>query len=134
VRFGFATDTYDADGEPSSTAQSVNLQFHQLSDLAARFRGVIEQMPPPFSAKKVHGVPAYKLARKKKEVDILLKPVRVEIKEFEILSVEGTSELPRPRLIRNLHAVRGARNGPATGLWRPLGVAASYRRRRIQHQ
>jgi tRNA pseudouridine55 synthase len=86
VRFGFATDTYDADGEPSGTAQSVNLQLRQVSDLAARFRGVIEQMPPPFSAKKVHGVPAYKLARKKKEVE--LKPVQVEIKEFEILSVE----------------------------------------------
>jgi tRNA pseudouridine55 synthase len=87
VRFGFATDTYDADGEPSSTAQSVNLQLQQVSDLAARFRGVIEQMPPPFSAKKVHGVPAYKLARKKKEVE--LKPIQVEIKAFEILSVEG---------------------------------------------
>jgi tRNA pseudouridine55 synthase len=86
VRFGFATDTYDADGEPSGTAQSVTLQLGQVSDLAARFRGVIEQMPPPFSAKKVHGVPAYKLARKKKEVE--LKPVQVEIKEFEILSVE----------------------------------------------
>jgi tRNA pseudouridine synthase B-like protein len=56
VRFGFATDTYDADGEPSCTAQSVNLQLRQVADLAARFRGVIEQMPPPFSAKKVHGV------------------------------------------------------------------------------
>jgi tRNA pseudouridine55 synthase len=86
VRFGFATDTYDADGEPSGTAQSVTLELRQVSDLAARFRGVIEQMPPPFSAKKVHGVPAYKLARKKKEVE--LKPVQVEIKEFEILSVE----------------------------------------------
>ncbi len=86
VRFGFATDTYDADGEPSGTAQSVTLELGQVSDLAARFRGVIEQMPPPFSAKKVHGVPAYKLARKKKEVE--LKPVQVEIKEFEILSVE----------------------------------------------
>ena len=96
VRFGFATDTYDADGEPSSTAQSVNLQLHQVSDLAARFRGVIEQMPPPFSAKKVHGVPAYKLARKKKEV--ALKPVRVEIREFDILGVEGDRASFRARV------------------------------------
>ena len=96
VRFGFATDTYDADGEPSSAAQSVNLQLHQVSALAARFRGVIEQMPPPFSAKKVHGVPAYKLARKKKEVE--LKPVQVEIKEFEILSVEGDRASFRARV------------------------------------
>jgi tRNA pseudouridine55 synthase len=61
-----------------------------------RFRGVIEQMPPPFSAKKVHGVPAYKLARKKKEVE--LKPVQVEIKEFEILGVEGDRASFRARV------------------------------------
>jgi tRNA pseudouridine55 synthase len=47
---------------------------------------VIEQMPPPFSAKKIQGVPAYKLARNKKEV--VLQAVKVEIKEFEILRVD----------------------------------------------
>jgi tRNA pseudouridine55 synthase len=46
-------------------------------------------MPPPFSAKKIHGVPAYKLARKHKEVP--LKPVTVDIKSFEILAAEGDS-------------------------------------------
>jgi tRNA pseudouridine55 synthase len=46
---------------------------------------VIEQAPPPLSAKKIKGVPAYKLARQHKEV--VLKPVQVEIKEFEILEV-----------------------------------------------
>jgi tRNA pseudouridine55 synthase len=44
-------------------------------------------MPPPFSAKKIAGVPAYKLARKKQEV--VLQPVQVEIKEFEILEATG---------------------------------------------
>jgi tRNA pseudouridine55 synthase len=58
-----------------------------LRALAAQFRGTIEQMPPPFSAKKIAGVPAYKLARKKQEV--ALKPVQVEIKEFEILEATG---------------------------------------------
>jgi tRNA pseudouridine55 synthase len=86
IRFGFSTDTYDADGEPTSPAQAVNLSLDQLRELAARFRGRIEQMPPPFSAKKIHGVPAYKLARKHVEVD--LKPVQVEIKDFEISQVE----------------------------------------------
>ena len=85
IRFGFATDTYDAEGEASSPAQTVKVSLEQLCDLGARFRGVIEQMPPPFSAKKIHGVPAYKLARKRKHVP--LKRVQVEIKEFEILGV-----------------------------------------------
>jgi len=87
IRFGFATDTYDAQGEPAGESQPVSLTPEQVRDYASKFRGAIEQMPPPFSAKKIQGVPAYKLARKKKEV--ALNPVRVEIKEFEILEVEG---------------------------------------------
>lgn len=87
IRFGFATDTYDADGDPTSVPQSVSLDLDELRRLAANFRGTIEQVPPPFSAKKIQGVPAYKLARKNREV--ALEPVKVEIKEFEILSAEG---------------------------------------------
>jgi tRNA pseudouridine55 synthase len=85
IRFGFATDTYDADGQPTSPPQEVRLELKALRALAAQFRGVIQQMPPPFSAKKIAGVPAYKLARKNKEVALQL--VEVEIKEFEILEV-----------------------------------------------
>jgi tRNA pseudouridine55 synthase len=96
IRFGFSTDTYDAEGEPTSEAQSVGLKPDEVHALAARFRGVIEQMPPPFSAKKIHGVPAYKLARKHKEV--VLEPVMVEIKEFEILTVESDRASFRARV------------------------------------
>ena len=87
IRFGFATDTYDADGDPLGPVTSVEVSLEQVRALAEKFRGVIEQMPPPFSAKKIHGVPAYKLARRKKGV--VLQPVRVEIKVFDILSCAG---------------------------------------------
>ncbi len=87
IRFGFATDTYDAEGEPTSEPKEAQVTLEQLGELASSYRGEIEQMPPPFSAKKIHGVPAYKLARKKQEV--ALAPVRVAIREFEILAVEG---------------------------------------------
>jgi tRNA pseudouridine55 synthase len=86
IRFGFATDTYDAEGEPTSPAQAVSISLDQVRQLASRFQGTIEQTPPPFSAKKIQGVPAYKLARKHAEV--ALKPVQVEIKEFEMLRVD----------------------------------------------
>jgi tRNA pseudouridine55 synthase len=85
IRFGFSTDTYDAEGEPTSDSTDVTLVPEQVEVLAAKFRGVIEQVPPPFSAKKIKGVPAYKLARKHQQVT--LKPVQVEIKALEILSV-----------------------------------------------
>ena len=87
IRLGFATDTYDAVGEPTSALQAVSVSAEQVEAAAARFRGRIEQVPPPFSAKKIGGVPAYKLARKKKDVE--LKPVEVEVKELTILSVDG---------------------------------------------
>ena len=96
VRFGFATDTYDAAGEPTSEPQPLTLSLDQLRELARRFHGAIEQMPPPFSAKKIQGVPAYKLARKKKEVS--LQPVQVEMKEFELLGLENSRVSFRARV------------------------------------
>jgi tRNA pseudouridine55 synthase len=85
IRFGFATNTYDADGEPLGEVSPATPGLDNLQKLAAEFLGHIEQVPPPFSAKKIHGIPAYKLARKEKPV--ILEPVQVEIKEFAITSV-----------------------------------------------
>lgn len=96
IRFGLATETYDAEGDPLGEEQPVSLTLEQVCEFAAKFRGIIEQMPPPFSAKKIHGVPAYKLARKKKEV--ALKSVQVEIKEFEILGLDGVCARFRARV------------------------------------
>lgn len=96
IRFGFATDTYDADGEPTTPPQNVRLNGEEVRALAGQFQGVIEQMPPPFSAKKIAGVPAYKLARKKKEV--VLQPVQVEIKEFVILETSDNEATFRARV------------------------------------
>ena len=89
IRFGFATTTYDAQGEPTAPPQHIVLDAGTVRARAAEFRGAIRQMPPPFSAKKIGGVPAYKLARKRREV--LLQPVDIEVKEFEILEVTGES-------------------------------------------
>jgi tRNA pseudouridine55 synthase len=91
IRFGFATNTYDADGEPVEThvgtAAIPTLNLGTLQKLATEFLGTILQTPPPFSAKKIHGIPAYKLARKQKEV--VLQPVQIEIKEFAITKIEN---------------------------------------------
>ena len=88
IRFGFATDTYDAEGEPVGEPQEPSLTLEQIRGLAGKFLGTVEQTPPPFSAKKIKGVPAYKLARKKK--DVLLQPVSVEIKQFDISKLEDS--------------------------------------------
>ena len=72
------------------------MSLEEVRGLGARFQGVIEQMPPPFSAKKIQGVPAYRLARKHQEVP--LKSVQVEIKEFEILEADGDHASFRARV------------------------------------
>ena len=87
IRFGVATDTYDADGEPLGPPQKVGFSLEELREASARFVGKIQQTPPPFSAKKIAGVPAYKLARKKQDFE--LKPKEVEVKELEIASFDG---------------------------------------------
>ena len=87
VRFGFATDTYDAEGEPAGPAVDPDLTLDRIRSAAARFHGEIEQMPPPFSAKKIGGKPAYKLARAGQPVE--LKPVPIRISSFEVTGLEG---------------------------------------------
>src|SRR6476646_3702010 len=64
-RFGFATDTFDSDGEAQGPDAAPALEPAVLEKLAAERVGRFEQMPPSFSAKKIHGRPAYELARKK---------------------------------------------------------------------
>jgi tRNA pseudouridine55 synthase len=91
IRFGFSTDTWDADGEPAGPdcwpelAQAITLE--RVRAAAVRFHGEIEQMPPQFSAKKIAGQPAYKLAREGKPVE--LKPAKIRIESFEIAALEG---------------------------------------------
>lgn len=87
-RFGFATDTYDSDGEAQGPDAAPVLDRSVLERLAAERTGRFEQMPPSFSAKKVHGRPAYELARKKQTVE--LKPVEVELFEYRLTEIEGS--------------------------------------------
>ena len=87
IRFGFATDTYDADGDPAGEPTQPSLTFDQIRTAASRFHGDMEQMPPPYSAKKVAGTPAYKLARAGRPVE--LKAAKILIRSFAIMGFEG---------------------------------------------
>jgi len=87
IHFGYSTDSYDMDGVASSPETPVTLNRQSLESLLDRFRGEIQQTPPPVSAKKVAGRPAYELARKGQPVE--LEPVTVNIYELQLLSVEG---------------------------------------------
>jgi tRNA pseudouridine55 synthase len=87
IRFGFSTDTYDAEGEPEGPDAKPALTLDQVRAAAGRFHGEMEQMPPPYSAKKIEGTRAYKLAREGKPVE--LKAAKVRIASFEITGLGG---------------------------------------------
>lgn len=86
IRFGFATDTFDAEGERSGEPRPLTKSLDELRALATAFRGEIDQVPPVFSAKKINGVAAHKLARAGAEVPV--KPARITIHGFELTSLE----------------------------------------------
>jgi tRNA pseudouridine55 synthase len=88
-RFGFSTDTYDSDGEAQGPDTAPSLDKALLEAEAAARIGRFQQMPPSFSAKKIHGRPAYELARKRQPVE--LKPVEVELFEYKLMEVEGST-------------------------------------------
>jgi tRNA pseudouridine55 synthase len=91
ARFGFATDTYDSEGTPTSDPQNVALDAAWLEAAIAGMRGVIQQMPPIYSAKKVNGVPAHRLARKGQTPELRAVEIHVERFDAAILSADEIS-------------------------------------------
>jgi tRNA pseudouridine55 synthase len=79
IKLGFISDTYDADGVVEPTGKPLP-EPAVVNDALNEFRGSFLQTPPPVSAKKINGVPAYKLARKQQSVE--LAPVPVEVKSL----------------------------------------------------
>ena len=87
IHFGYSTGSYDMDGEATSAETAVTLERGALDALLERFRGALLQTPPPVSAKKIAGRPAYELARKGQPVE--LKPVAVEVYDLRIMAIDG---------------------------------------------
>jgi tRNA pseudouridine55 synthase len=87
IRFGWATDTYDRDGKPISEPVTPQFKSDELEAALAPFRGIFLQTPPPFSAKKIAGTPAYRLARK--NIAVELRPVEVHVFALDLLEFEG---------------------------------------------
>src|SRR5277367_4074251 len=119
ARFGFATDTYDADGEALGPDSAPVLDAEQIAAMAAEFTGRIRQTPPAFSAKKIHGRAAHELARKKKPVH--LEPAEVDVYEFRLTGIEGSTaqmvvECGPGTYIRSLADDLGKRHGSGAHL------------------
>ncbi len=77
MRLGFSTDTYDAQGKPTSEESMRFPDRGVFVEAMKKFVGPLEQVPPPYSAKKIAGKPLYKWARSKKIVRPKASPVFV---------------------------------------------------------
>jgi tRNA pseudouridine55 synthase len=87
IHFGYSTSTYDAEGEATSPEVAVTLERVALETVLDQFRGPLSQVPPPVSAKKIAGRPAYELARKNLPVE--LEPVNIEVYALVVLAIDG---------------------------------------------
>jgi len=87
VRLGLATETYDAAdriGPPPDPPPDID--FVRIDGALAEFRGTFEQAPPAYSAKKIDGVAAYKLARQ--HTPVQPRPVRVTVTHLALHSYD----------------------------------------------
>ena len=91
IRLCVTTDTYDATGtviDASSRVSGAPIDRAAVETVAKRFTGTFLQTPPPYSAKKIAGVRAYRLARRK--TPVRPKPVEVAVRAFDIETLEDT--------------------------------------------
>jgi tRNA pseudouridine55 synthase len=87
MRFGFATTTYDIDGDPLGEDTHPELNLPRLQAIFVRYQGTISQTLPPYSAKKVQGKPLYSYAREGIEMAPTTK--EVTIKSLQLISLNG---------------------------------------------
>ncbi len=117
VLLGEETDTCDREGTVTSTIDPSGVQLSDIRRALEKYSGVIDQIPPHFSALKKEGVPLYKLARQGVLVD--LPPRKVEIFSLEIAAWNP------PMLDLELVCSKGTyARSLARDLGRDLGVGA----------
>lgn len=86
-RLGATTPSYDMETEVDATFPTEHITDECIDKAINALCGTIMQKPPIFSAKRVNGKRAYKLARKGAEDD--LPPVEITVHKFEVLARNG---------------------------------------------
>jgi len=119
LKLGEVTNTYDCEGEVMQTKPVPNLSREEVEAVLAQFKGDQYQMPPMFSAKKVDGVPLYKMARKGQEVEREPRFIHISalsIKRFELPEIEFTVACSKGTYVRTLAHDIGEKLGPGAHL------------------
>ena len=128
IRFGFATDTYDAEGEMVGERVPAEAEADEIVCMAQSFVGTIEQTPPIYSAKKVDGKAAYALARAGRSPVMRAVPVTVHRFIISRASTMSVLILKRPCQLAAMFVLlrtTSARSSAAALTWQAFGA---YRR------
>jgi len=104
LKLGATTPSFDMETEEDATYPIDHITREKVEDVLQQFQGTIEQVPPVFSAVKVDGKPAYKMARKGK--DVKMKTKTLVIDEIELLSydIQDDAKSEKPQAIKIKHA------------------------------
>jgi tRNA pseudouridine55 synthase len=129
VRLGIETDTMDPTGSVVRTSVVPDIRPERIQEKAQSFVGVIEQVPPAYSAVKYKGTRAYKLARRGVKMDLPKRKVTVH--SLRILSVQLPDivfevSCSSGTFIRSLAADLGRELGPGGHLTSLRRVASGY--------
>ena len=89
IRFGSETDTDDLDGSPTRVATAPTATA--VCDALPQLTGILDQLPPAYSAKRVNGQRAYALARAGQ--DVTLRPARVRVDRWDVQAWRETTDL-----------------------------------------
>jgi tRNA pseudouridine55 synthase len=84
ITLGVTSDTYDREGALMETSSPLPQDAQLIEHALGELRGTYLQRPPVYSAKKIKGAPAYKLARA--QVKLELEPVAVTVKRLDLIS------------------------------------------------
>jgi tRNA pseudouridine55 synthase len=114
MRLGLETDTQDIEGNPLRVAKDVKVSLEALQAVVEKFKGKIKQVPPPYSAIKVGGIPLYKWTRRGFKIDVPPREVEIydlQIKKFQPPEVEFTVTCSKGTYVRTLCADIGKKLG-----------------------
>jgi len=126
-RLGATSTTDDADGTVSVEAAAVPPTREAIDNALSAFLGTVEQVPPAYSAMKVDGDRAHKLARQGKVVELLPRPVRIDsirVTRYDWPFLDVEVDCGKGTYIRSIARDLGARLGCG-------GIVETLRRTRV---
>lgn len=97
LQFGATTASYDMEHPENEWFEKDHITEKDLREALNQFVGIIDQVPPAFSACNVNGKRAYELARKDRDVELKAKPVHIS--EIELMSFDDEKKSAQIRVV-----------------------------------